>query len=33
VKRNGDRIMEIENNQETFCIPSLLLSQYLEKHR
>lgn len=33
VKRNGDCIMEIENNQETFCVPSLLLSQYLEKHR
>lgn len=31
--RNGDRIMEIENKQETFCIPSLLLSQYLEKRR
>ncbi|KAL9950514.1 hypothetical protein ACROYT_G043023 [Oculina patagonica] len=31
--RNGNRIMEIENNHETFCIPSLLLSQYLEQHR
>jgi len=32
-KHNGDRIMEIENHQETFCVPALLLSQYLEQHR
>lgn len=33
LNRNGDRIMEIENKRETFCVPALLLSQYLEQHR
>ncbi|XP_068728158.1 R3H domain-containing protein 4-like [Montipora capricornis] len=31
--QNGNRIMEIANKQETFCVPLLLLSQYLEQHR